>query len=526
MQLNMVTRSRFQISGWFAALFAVALTTLTGCSPKTEPAKPAAAVSPAAVTNDDSDLLLRVRFAGTAQLMADTNAPYLTNLAALSETAALGRRLVERFASLPGRLLAPGSTNDVLATNLAPIFDDLLKHGFALELRGDSNGVQTMILAAPASALAPDPLQAAVMGFTNVPNTVNSSDGWTTWTVGAAAPSASLSALRSPSLPAPPLLAVQMASTLLPNPVRESVYGGFDRFSFTAVLTQHGFKIRGQATYARDLPALSGPVTVPTNLVTEPVISFSMVRNPLSWLSPGNPLRNFLPEPFPDIAWFWGGESSPYQLFMAIPLADTNRFAAEIGPGLAEKLSPVATASATGPVMFDAEAGEVQWALVPFLSPRVVMQPSGTNAYLVARTFPPADMGSGVTSPLFNRTSGTTNVVLFDWEFTQARMDAWSCLSQLALHLASHQQLDASNISWQWLRAAQKVLPGGGNMFTLLTQTSQRELSLDRLAPVGFTSLELYWLANWLESENFPAANFLAPGPSPFPTYAPTGDQQ
>lgn len=518
MQEKLVTRSKFQVSGWFAALFAVALTSLTGCSPKSEDTRPAPESTPIAATPDDSDLLLRVRFAGTAQLMtqAQTNATYLTNLAALPETAALGQRLVERMASLPGRLLTPGSTNHALATNLAPIFSNLLQQGFALELRGDSNGVSSMILAAADTALKVDQLQTAMAGENTGRSSIQSTNGWTTWTVGAS-PNHHLSSIIHHPTP-PSILAVDLASTLLPNPIRESVYGGFERFSFTAVPTEHGFKIRGDATYAHDLPALSGPVSVPTNLVTEPIISFSMVRNPLAWLSSDNPLRNFLPEPFPDIAWFWGGDSSPYQLFMAIPLADTNRFATEIGPGLAEKFSPVAAASGTGPVTFDSEAGEVQWALVPFLSPRVVMQPSGTNAYLVARTFPPAEMGQGVTSPLLDRTSGTTNVVVFDWEFTQARIDAWSCLSQLALHLSSHAQLDASNVSWQWLRAAQKIIPQGGNMFTLINQTTSNELSLDRLAPVGFSSVELFWLANWMESGNFPAANFLVSTPNSFAT--------
>jgi hypothetical protein len=523
MQLNKVTSCGSRIACGVLLVGFLALSGLTSCSPKDSQkvGKPDAdQQSHATVTPDDSDLLLRVRFAGTAALLADTNATYLTNIAALPESAALSRRIVERMATLPGRLLAPGSTNAALASNLTPVFSNLLHQGFALELRGNSNGVYSMILAAPNTALMPAQLQGALGSNPLDRSAVRSANGWTTWVVDTRTNLQPSTFNLQPSLSsAPAVLTVDMASTLLPDPIRRSVYGGFDQFSFTANPTPNGFKIRGQATYAADLPVLQGEVVVPTNLVSEPVVSFTMVREPDSWLTPDNPLRDYLPQPIPDVVWFWGGESSPYQFYVAVPFGSTNRFGSELAPKLTSKLEKLATATGTGPIVFEESTAEIQWGMVPFLAPRISLRTDGTTTFLEAYTFPAPDAGPGLTSALLDRTLGSTNTVVFDWEFTQARIDAWARLSQLALFLSSKQQLDASSCPWQWLQAAQKVLPGGGNMFTILSQTGSRELSLDRLAPLSFSSIELFWLANWLESEKFPDANFLTPGQSPFPVY-------
>jgi hypothetical protein len=81
--------------------------------------------------------------------------------------------------------------------------------------------------------------------------------------------------------------------------------------------------------------------------------------------------------------------------------------------------------------------------------------------------------------------------------------------------ISGHEQLGADAPSTQWIVAIQKALPDGGNIYTTIAQEHPRELSLARRGPVACTSVELYWLANWLESKNFPAANFLVPMSEP-----------
>jgi hypothetical protein len=518
MQLNKVTSCGLRVASGVLLACLLALSGLTSCSPKDSPKvgnPDADKQSYGAVTSDDSDLLLRARFSGTAVLLAGTRATYLTNIVALPETAALGKRLVERMAALPIRLLTPGSTNFILATNLAPVFSNLLQQGFAVELRGDSNGVYSMILAAPNAAMVPAQLQGALGSNVSDRSSIYSTNGWTTWVVGART-NHQPPTINHQLVP-PTVLAVDMASTLLPNPVRRGVYGGFKKLSFTAAPAEYGFEVRGTATYDKDLPALSGPVTVPTNLVTEPVASFSMVRNPAAWLEPDSPIRNFLPQPVPDIAWFWGGQS-PYQIFFAVPLSETNQFETTLGARLATNLTQLAQATGSGPVTPETNRMGFHWQGIPYVGPRVGVKPSNAGHYLVAEVFPGVEFGPSLTPALLDKTEGTTSTLIFDWEFTAARVDTWFRVGQLALFMGGRHQLGDQTASTKWLQALTKNLVGGGNTFTEITQTGPRELKLNRLAPVALSSLELFWLANWLESEKFPDANFLVPASSPFAT--------
>jgi hypothetical protein len=563
MQESTVTGYKLKVAGWGAVVPLLMLAILTGCSPKeadTTANADSGSTQPteAAVAADDSDLLLRVRFAGTTALMADTNAAYLTDIAALPETAVLGKRLVERFASLPERLVQRGtrsaergterqptpgpslggepSTNSYQpSTNpLEPMFADLLRDGFVLELRGDSNGVSHMVLGTKTDTEQATRWNLALAAAAKNWFGEAVGEGKASWSVGQGRmqvrgrdgeltlwlssgtnfqPSAFN--LQPKSSSASTLLEVEMGSALLPGSIQRSIYGAFKRLAFTTVPTDRGFKIRGTANYTKNLPILQGTPVVPANLVTESTISFTVVREPGAWLPPEHPILRFLPTPVPDMAFFWGGATSPYQFFMAVPFEGTNRFLDEFCPALLPALNQLAKKTDSGSARLDTNGMTVKWETVPFVTPQLRLLQSGASHYLLAETFPSSLSSLGVTTALSNRITKGTNTVIFDWEFTQARVDSWLRVGQLALFLSGNKQLTGETASQRWLLAIQLALTGGGNTTTEISQTGPRELTLDRLAPLGFSSIELFWLANWLESPNFPRANFLTPMPQP-----------
>ena len=160
----------------------------------------------------------------------------------------------------------------------------------------------------------------------------------------------------------------ELVSSLLPGPIQRSVYGGFDRLKLSVAPADQSLKIRGTATYDYDLPKLGPPPVIPTNLVTEPAISFTLVREPGAWLEPKSALRRFLPNPVPDVAFFWGGESSPYQLSMAIPFAGRDSFNTNFGPALLDQLLPLAKIMDTGTVVLDTNRASIQWQGIPFIA--------------------------------------------------------------------------------------------------------------------------------------------------------------
>jgi hypothetical protein len=554
MQQDNVSGLRFEVSGCVTMAITFAAALLIGCSSKkdAQPAETAStngAKASADAEAGDDDLLLRVHFIGTTALMANTNAAYLTNIAAMPETAALGRRIAERFASLPERLFQRGTRNAKRATSnaslsstishqpstnvLESLFADLLRDGFVMELCGDSYGVTSMAVRAKADQTKAEAwgkeLAIASKNWlqeNNLPKGenwqkgngrvwFNYMDGWASFGMTTRVAKHIQRVNPQGGVNEGSILNVEISSKLLPKPVQRSMYGGFDHFSFTATPTHWGLKIRGKATYEYNLPAIQVEPVIPTNLITESIVSFTMVRRPEAWLEKDSPILKFLPQPAPDSIYFWGGESSPYQFFVAAPYPNREAFNTNYGPNLVAQLEPLATATASGPIVFDQELAGVQWQTVPFITPSMqVKSSSGTN-FLLAQIFPAPNFGTGLSQALIDRIAARTNVLVFDWEFTQARIDTWFHVGQLALLIADKNQLNAESPSLKWLQAAQKTLPGGGNMFTEISQTGPRELSLDRLTPLGFSSIELFWLANWLESPNFPQANFLTPAPQP-----------
>lgn len=476
------------------------------------------AITPPVPSSPDDNLLLRVRFAGTAALIAKTNDASLANLIALPESLALAAHIVERTASLPPRFIGIADTNG-LGKSVQPMFAEIFRQGFTLELRG-SGGIVTEF------AFSTEANEVTVKRWENALHTtatnlsakarlvVNHSQNRVFVAGSKTDPSAALTAIQTApktDLEAGTLIQGELNSSLTPPSIQRSIFGGFKRLKFTVSASDQSLNLCGVAEYPQNLPKLDLPVLLPTNFITAPPISFTLVREPYAWLDPSSPLKRFLPHSTPGAVFFWGGDSSPYQFFTAIPFSGKEDFNNNFGPALLNQLLPLAEFMNTGPVVLDTNRAGIQWQGVPFLSPQALIRTSGTNSYLVAETFPGSETSSGLTPALIERVSNRTNLVVYDWEFTQLRIDTWIRLGQLALLVSNNKQLEAEAPSLKWLLAAQKNLSNGGNTSTEITQTGPRELTLKRSGPLALSSIEIFWLANWLESQNFPAANFLVP---------------
>jgi hypothetical protein len=544
MQQDTVSSFRFQVSGRVvAAMLAAAL--FAGCSPERD-AQPKKTEAIASTGTNDSDLLMRVRFAGTTALMADTNAAYLTNIAALPETAALGKRIVERFASLPERLVQRGAgsaergtadaslsstINDQPSTNaLESLFADLVRVGFELELRGDSNGVISMLLGGKAdretTAKWNQALAAAAkdwFGEGILAKSGNWSAGQARMQVKAEQDSvvfrlSSQKNLQPSTFNIQPgnltnVLEVEMGFSLLPNMIQRSIFGGFTSFRFAVFPAEQSLKVRGMATYSNHLPLIEEPAKVPIRLISERLTSFSYVRNPRGWLQASSALRRFLPQTDEGL-FFWGTDDAPFAFHAASRAKDA------INPGefvdaIAREIQSVANAIQVGNVIADPALPGHRLVGIPFLAPSITYAQSEGENFWTASLGPPISSTNHIAPTLVSKVEATTNLVLYDWEFTAPRITGWLYVSQLALMLSEHQQLREGSAASRWVLSVGQALPNGGNTVTEITQTGPRELSLARRAPIAFTSLELLWLANWLESDNFPRANFLVPAPQP-----------
>lgn len=468
------------------------------------------------VTGDN--LLLQMQFAGMTALMANTNAAYLTNFTGLAESPAFATQVVARAASLPGRFFSSTPTNNY-GEKLQSAFAEMFRRGFTLELRGTQGKVTEFALAARADAETikrwESAWAAAATNWSAASKLVVKHSGDRLFVAGSKTdPTGALAAIQKSAaseLETGTVMQGELASSLIPGPVQRTVYGGFDRLKITVTAVDQTLKIRGAATYSHDLPKLGPPPVIPTNLVTEPAISFSLVREPGAWLETTSPLRRLLPNPLPNVAFFWGGQTSPYQLFLALPFAGKDVFNNSFGPLLMKELDPIIKFIDLGTISMDTNNAQIKALTLPFADPKVSVKTDGTNSYLLAEAFLQDEVSPGLSPALIERVTGRTNLVAYDWEFTQLRMDTWLRLGGLAIFASHHQANIASTATLKWILAWQANTSVPLNTSTEITQTGPRELTLKRSGPMAFTSIELFWLANWLESTNFPAANLLVP---------------
>lgn len=455
----------------------------------------------------------------------------------------LGRHVAELMARLPGRLIvedSPHATESAAraAKVLEPVFAELMKRGFVLELRGTSNGVNRMMLAvkgpsATEQSWSRSYVQAANCWFANGTNLASSlewqlqengrsmrvwqTNAWLMLEIAEMAPVPGIQKGDLPRLPGEavqsktnPVLSVEMAPFLLPHSIRRAEYGNFARFHFQVAATDQGFKVQGAIHYDHDLPAAGSTLVVPTKIIGNPTVSFTAVRSPDHWVAPGSGIRDFLPVPIPQEIYFWGTAEAPFCFFAAGRL-DQEEQQMRYVRRLAPKLQELANQADAGNVTTAPDGQELFWQGMPFVTPNVKAIVQDNIHYAVAGLAPQAESTNSFPKPLLQRIEQHPNLVLYDWEFTSPRLTGWLYISQLALMLSHSQQLSESSPSLKWILAVQHALPEGGNTVTEITQTGPRELSFERRASLGFTSAEIIWLANWLESSNFPAANFVMP---------------
>jgi hypothetical protein len=116
---------------------------------------------------------------------------------------------------------------------------------------------------------------------------------------------------------------------------------------------------------------------------------------------------------------------------------------------------------------------------------------------------------------LLSRVTASTNLLCYDWEITESRLQHWVFLGQ-SLRLAFRRtQMPANYSSFAWLQA---IAPKLGNTVTELEVSGPSTLSFVRKSHLGLTGFELHLLADWLESPQFPKGSYslLAPPPQVF----------
>jgi hypothetical protein len=281
-----------------------------------------------------------------------------------------------------------------------------------------------------------------------------------------------------------------------------------------ATWTGQGDRIRttGKVSFAKPLDLQLEPWNIPTNLVHQPLVSFTAVRGVRTWLAGQAWLKRFQVEPVPDQFCAWASGPTPLLTFASTPISNATALLQTVGPRTEAELNPWITNNVFGMLEFSNDPPRLAWTGVPMFTPELapIATPGGSFLLGWVGVEPP---GAGKPAPpeLFAQLT-PTNLVYYDWEITEPKLHHWVYLGQTARLAFVLPQMPPDSAAYAFILAAAPKL---GNAGTEILQDAPASLRFVRNSTLGFTGVELHLLADWLESPAFPHGlhSMLAPRP-------------
>jgi len=465
--------------------------------------------------------IVRVYFAGAANISSDTNSAAFTNTFCCAQARVLESQTLDKLSRAPGAWfkskLSAGAGDG--SAQLRPLLDDLLRSEWVFEMRGAPTSQEYTLairLDDSRAQLWQTNLRTVLESWTQI-KAQNITNGWelkkdlppnlvrvvraTNWLIVACG---------QDNLPlgdawaggqAPDENETNWLSAKVDWPQLAQIFPVFGQFGLPAMQLQvegRGGNLLPSGTFdlSQPLPSLE-PWQIPTDMIHQPLTSFTAIRGFAPWLERQSWAQWLEPAAESDQAFIWSLGLSPVQTFIAVPVTNGATALAQLGQSLATDTNWEKYLSS--PFALYKTTNQIGLPGVPFVKPevRAISDPSGD--FLFADVFP--NMPGGEPPPELFQQLNRTNLVFYHWEITSERLKDLPQLTQLALDLTGHRQLDQASASALWLK---RVAPTLGGSATEVIQTGPTELSFKRSAPTGLTAIELLALGEWLEAPNFP----------------------
>ncbi len=528
-----------------------------GCG-KSDPPAAESSGTPAqpSTLNPQPSSALRLHWLGKKQLAGEPNATNFMAIWNLPESARLEAQTLDKLATAPWRFWQTNiAVSNAPTSLLRPLLDDLVQEESYLEVRTATNQPTELVLAIRLPAdqaalwqtnlplvlrsvfgLPAETNSAASAGFRYQLSTLNSqlslarSGAWTLLSITGLRPST------FDPRPSDLLSAFQQRLATNPTPYASrgtnywletfldtqwlkqavglggSIATNLPQLSLRLVGDGQNVRTSGELIFPTPLNFTLNPWRIPTNLIHDPLIAFSAVRSLESWLQPlraSSALASILPT---DQMYTWANAGYPLQTFLAAPDgAPTNtisRISASVQPEqrrglLTNFLGRFVTASNFASLKVEG---------VPFMSAFLQATPAPSGNFLYGGLVPDMKTNRPVPPELLAQFSGISNLVYYDWEITGPRVEAWLYIGQTLRLLLGLPQLPATSPGVEWLKA---VLLKTGNSVTAITVTAPSRLRFSRTSSMGLTGWELHFVADWLESPQFPFGTHTSLVPPP-----------
>jgi hypothetical protein len=512
-----------------------------------------------AVAPPPVEKVARIHWLGKKRLAAETNASYFMSLWNLAESVKLEAQTLHKLSLAPWQLRDGNTATNAASAQLRPLLEDILQQESCLEIRQATNQSGELAFAIRLEAERADlwetnlaAVAESLTGLRTVP-AQGQRRGWSLkkhdppnlieltragdWTLVGLAEGHNglladfLARIQQESAPfATPATNLWFEADLDPCGIARA----FPRYwklpeelPKTAVAMigdgEH-VRTRGQLRFARPLSLAPARWNIPTNLIHEPLASFTAVRGTKSWLTSHKFWSDLQIGTPPNEIYCWSLQGNPLQTYFAAPLPNASRRVHELAGDLMKRYNSRLSAKGWGIIEEEPGFNGARWKGIPFMA-----------AYLQAARLPEGDFVNCGLLPilqtnrpppaeLLQQVSRSPDLVGYDWEITGPRVEAWVYVGQLFRVISHKAQLPPESLGMAWLKA---MMPKLGNCATEVTRTGPDQLSFARKSTLGFSALELHLFADWLESPRFPVGlhTFLAPPDIPSAETSPAPSQ-
>ena len=279
-----------------------------------------------------------------------------------------------------------------------------------------------------------------------------------------------------------------------------------------ATMSGRGESVRTEVRfqYSGKIPWRYEPWKIATNVVGEPLTSFTIGQGIAPFLAQVKGLSDVGLNPLPNQFCAWGINNDQCRMYFTVPVPDATNAMRRVSLGLPKFLLATFT-NAVGQFLYSSNKSELVWSGIPFIIPLLHPEKNGRDEYLFGGNFPLPPKHAPAPEELYAQVRGRTNLVYYDWEITENRLYHGNQFYQLASMVDGRRLPTTNTASQRWIAA---ISPKLGNSTTEITQTGAQEFVLVRKSHLGFTGFELATFSRWLESPEFP---FDIQLPSPMP---------
>ena len=498
--------------------------------------------TPTAAEAPVSEVLAQYHFVGSAQLAGNTNAAKLKEILALAETRDFIGQTLQKLSHAPRTFYGDKVTEDARgASLLRPLLDDLPAHESFLQVRGtaDLKAEWTLLVQLPTDRMklwgsnlgelmnvwklgvvatnTADGFPVGEVKRSDAPNLIRwvEAGQWLVLGVGQnSLPTVdeSVKRIKTAGRPVPSAsgywLEIELNLPRLVKALDLSPAIKWPQVKLSVIGAGESLRSTARMTFSEPVTGPLNPWHVPTNIINEPLISFTAMRGVAPWLEHSTTLQKLGLTPVPNELYFWAQSHVAFQSFFAFPARDAKNALERIAERAPSLFSPEWQRRNLTNITWQPTNSALLWKRLPYITPFAETARAGDTEVIFGGLFPRAPLTNPPPAELLGQFAGRDDLVYYDWEITQARLMQWRVMAQLFAVIAGESQFSTNNAGLPWLM---KVEPHLGNTITEITAKSPGEWSATRKSHIGLTGVELVALTRWLESTNFPRLSFELP---------------